>query len=270
MNVINLTTWFLIDLIPISTIFFLHWRNYRKESQKQSALSTHDATQGLDETRLSAFSIKHNWEASENEEGQYSTVMLTLADQKNASPKFQTEVAIAPGFSLVEQPFSENYWDDQNDEYSVHMEGTREQEEETMTYPLLSQRTEPAQKRVGSLPKDGDLMRLPTILEESFKHASNKHQSAGRSQLVTKRANKISFGARLRQPSKFFSKRENFYRSDTFQQEEAAKAHSHLSSNPMISLKMFRHCRSLSIKEKDLFDHRRSRNRSLHDSAMKQ
>ena len=31
-NVINLLTWFLIDLIPISTIFFLHWRNYRNES----------------------------------------------------------------------------------------------------------------------------------------------------------------------------------------------------------------------------------------------
>ena len=88
-------------------------------------------------------------------------------------------------------------------------------DEETMTYPLLSQRTE----RVGSLPKDGDLMRLPTILEESQKHASNKHMSAGRSQLVTKRANKISFGARLRQPTKLFTRRENIHRSETFHQD---------------------------------------------------
>ena len=37
-NMLNCVSWFLIDLLPVGTIFFLHWRNYRKESMKQQAM----------------------------------------------------------------------------------------------------------------------------------------------------------------------------------------------------------------------------------------
>ena len=77
---INLLTWLLIDLVPIGTIFFLHWRNYRKESQKQTALAAEESS-FFEESSLSQFEIKHNWDMnSAEDDGQYSTVMLTLAE----------------------------------------------------------------------------------------------------------------------------------------------------------------------------------------------
>lgn len=33
-NIFNCLSWLFVDMLPIGTIFYLHWRNYRKESQK--------------------------------------------------------------------------------------------------------------------------------------------------------------------------------------------------------------------------------------------
>ena len=33
-NLINTSSWLLIDLLPLGTIFYLHWLNFRKESLK--------------------------------------------------------------------------------------------------------------------------------------------------------------------------------------------------------------------------------------------
>lgn len=37
-NMLNVVCYTLIDLIPIGTILFLHWKNYRYEAQKEYAL----------------------------------------------------------------------------------------------------------------------------------------------------------------------------------------------------------------------------------------
>ena len=37
-NVINIVSYIFIDLIPISTIFYLHWQNFRKEAEKEYML----------------------------------------------------------------------------------------------------------------------------------------------------------------------------------------------------------------------------------------
>ena len=37
-NVINVVSYTFIDLIPICTIFYLHWQNFRKEAEKEYML----------------------------------------------------------------------------------------------------------------------------------------------------------------------------------------------------------------------------------------
>ena len=37
-NVFNVTSYVFIDILPISTIFYLHWKNFREESKKQYML----------------------------------------------------------------------------------------------------------------------------------------------------------------------------------------------------------------------------------------
>ena len=37
-NLINVISYVLIDLVPIGTIFYLHWKNFREEAQKQYML----------------------------------------------------------------------------------------------------------------------------------------------------------------------------------------------------------------------------------------
>jgi len=37
-NVINCATWLIIDFAPFATIFYLHWKNFSQEAQKQHLL----------------------------------------------------------------------------------------------------------------------------------------------------------------------------------------------------------------------------------------
>ena len=41
-NLINFATYIFIDIIPIFTIFFLHWKNFRDEVQKENLRENYD------------------------------------------------------------------------------------------------------------------------------------------------------------------------------------------------------------------------------------
>ena len=47
-NLINVVCWLVIDLIPIGTIFYLHWKNFKIEAQKQYMLENMESTKDQD------------------------------------------------------------------------------------------------------------------------------------------------------------------------------------------------------------------------------
>ena len=59
---LNILCYTLIDLIPIGTILFLHWKNFKMEAQKEYALDkngdNNDELAQLDKSSKTDFSIK--------------------------------------------------------------------------------------------------------------------------------------------------------------------------------------------------------------------
>ena len=83
-NLINIIMWSLIDLFPFGTIFFLHWRNFRREFQKQEILRSRESSPtGNEQVLLNSveqYSIKNNYHESVPQ-NDYTSIMLTRVDQ---------------------------------------------------------------------------------------------------------------------------------------------------------------------------------------------
>lgn len=57
LNIFNVTSYVFIDILPIGTIFYLHWKNFREESKKQYML---EKTQSSDNSMLNNFNNTNN------------------------------------------------------------------------------------------------------------------------------------------------------------------------------------------------------------------
>ena len=83
-NLINVIMWSLIDLFPFGTIFFLHWRNFRHEFQKQEILRSHESSPtGNEQVLLNSaeqYSITNNYHESVPQ-NDFTSIMLTRVDQ---------------------------------------------------------------------------------------------------------------------------------------------------------------------------------------------
>ena len=51
MNVINVLSYTFIDLIPLGTIFYLHWKNFRNEAEKEYMLQRTEPTVSRGKTK---------------------------------------------------------------------------------------------------------------------------------------------------------------------------------------------------------------------------